>query len=120
MYHYTENKYEHIQVNPHKLAVLHRLPYTPCEEPSVLAMDLKTRRVFAGCGNKMMAVINADTGKIVATPTIGDGVDANAFDPATNYAFSSNGEGTPTAVHEDSPDKYSVVEHVPTKKYTRN
>jgi hypothetical protein len=67
----------------------------------------------------MMAILNADTGKIVATPAIGDGVDANAFDPETNFAFASNGEGTITVVHEDSADKYSVVETVPTKKSAR-
>ena len=114
-----EDKSELVQFDPQKLAVLHRWPLAPCEEPSGLAMDLKTRRLFAGCGNKMMAVINADTGKVVATPAIGDGVDANAFDPETNFAFSSNGEGTLTVVHEDSPDKYSVVENVPTKKSAR-
>jgi hypothetical protein len=67
----------------------------------------------------MMAVVNADTGKVVATPAIGQGVDANRFDPDTNYAFASNGDGTLTVVHEDSPDKFSVVENVPTKRGAR-
>ncbi len=67
----------------------------------------------------MMAVVNADTGKIVATPPIGDGVDANAFDPVTNYAIASNGEGTLTIVHEDSSDKFTVVDNVPTRKSAR-
>ena len=56
-------------------------------------MDLKNRRLFAGCHNQMMAVVDADTGKVIATPAIGQGV-ANRFDPGTDYAFSSNGEGT--------------------------
>jgi DNA-binding beta-propeller fold protein YncE len=114
-----EDKSELVQFDPQKLAVLNRWPMAPCQEPSGLAMDVKTRRLFAGCGNKMMAVINADNGKVVATPTIGDGVDANAFDPSTNLAFSSNGEGTLTVIHEDSPDKYTVVENVSTKKSAR-
>ena len=84
-----------------------------------MAADLKTRRLFLGCDNKMMAVINADTGKIIATPAIGEGVDANAFDPDSNLAFASNGEGSLTVVHEDSPDKFTVVENVPTKKSAR-
>ena len=55
----------------------------------------------------MMAVVNADSGKVIATPAIGDGVDANAFDPGTGFAFASNGQsGTLTVVHEDSPDKF--------------
>jgi len=68
----------------------------------------------------MLAVIDADSGKIVATLKIGEGPDAAAFDPSTNYVFSSNGEtGTLTVIHEDSPDKYSVVETVPTRKSAR-
>ncbi len=114
-----EDKSELVQFDPQKLTVLHRWPMAPCEEPSGLAMDLKTRRLFAGCGNKMMAVIDADTGKVIGTPAIGEGVDANAFDPATNFAFASNGEGSLTVVHEDSPDKFSVVENVLTKKTAR-
>ena len=103
-----------------KLTVLHRWPLAPCKEPSGLAMDLKNRRLFAGCDNEMMAVVDADSGKVMATPAIGEGVDANAFDPETNLAFSSNGQaGTLTVVHEDSPDKFTVVENVPTKKSAR-
>jgi hypothetical protein len=82
-------------------------------------MDTKTRRLFVGCDEKIMAVVNADTGKVIATLPTGDGTDANAFDPGTGFAFSSNGEGTLTVVHEDSPDKFTVVENVPTKKSAR-
>ena len=82
-------------------------------------MDRKSRRLFAVCDEKVMAVMNADTGKVVATPTIGEGVDASAFEPATQLVFASNGEGTLTVVHEDSPDKYTVVENVPTKRSAR-
>ncbi len=114
-----EDKSELVQFDPQKLVVVHRWPMAPCEEPSGLAMDLKSRRLFAGCGNKLMAVINADSGKVVATVPIGDGVDANGFDPATNFAFASNGQGTLTVVHEDSPDKSTVVEDVPTKRSAR-
>lgn len=114
-----EDKSELVHFDGQKLVVLHRWPLAPCEEPSGLAADWKTRRLFAGCGNKLMAVINADSGKIVATVPIGDGVDANAFDPATNLAFASTGDGNLTVVHEDSPDKYTVVANVPTKKSAR-
>lgn len=62
----------------------------------------------------MMAVMDADSGKVVATVPIGDFVDATAFDVNTHLIFNSNGEGTITIVHEDSPDKYSVVQTVKT------
>jgi len=63
--------------------------------------------------------MNADNGKVVTTLPIGSGTDAAAFDPETGFAFSSNGEGTLTVIHEDSPDKFSVVETVPTQVRAR-
>ncbi len=114
-----EDKSELVQFDPQKLAIINRWKLAPCEEPSGMAADLKTRRLFLGCGNKMMGIVNADTGKIIATPAIGDGVDANGFDPDSSLAFASNGDGTLTVVHEDSPDKFSVVENVATRKSAR-
>lgn len=114
-----EDKSEIVQFDPQKLTVVHRWPLAGCEEPSGLAMDLKTRRLFAGCGNKVMAVVDADSGKMISKVPIGDGVDANAFDPGTMLALSSNGEGTLTVVHEDSADKYSVLENAKTKRSAR-
>lgn len=115
----NEDTSEVIEIDTQKLTEKHRWPLAPCKSPSGLAMDLKHRRLFAGCDDKVMAIVNADTGKVITTVTIGDGVDANAFDPGTDYAFSSNGEGTLTVVHEDSPDKFTVVDNVPTKKSAR-
>jgi DNA-binding beta-propeller fold protein YncE len=115
-----EDKSELLEIDAQKLSVLHRWPLTGCKEPSGLAIDQKNRRLFSVCGNKKMMVVNADTGKIVATPAIGEDPDAAGFDPDTQLVFSSNGEsGDLTVIHEDSPDKYSVVETVPTKKYAR-
>ena len=114
-----EDKSELVEFDPQKLAVVHRWPLAPCLEPSGLAMDRKDRRLFVGCGNKMMAIVNADTGKVIATPAIGEGVDANAFDPETAFAFASNGDGTLTVVHEESPDRFTLVESVPTKRFAR-
>ena len=114
-----EDTSELVHFDAKDLKVLHRWPQKPCESASGLAMDLKTRRLFAGCENKMMAVIDADSGKVIATPAIGEGVDANGFDPSAQLAFSSNGDGTLTVVHEDSPDKFTVVENVPTKRSAR-
>jgi DNA-binding beta-propeller fold protein YncE len=115
----NEDTSELIQIDSQKITETHRWPLAPCKSPSGLAMDLKSRRLFSVCDEKVMAVVNADTGKVVATPTIGEGVDASAFDPATQLVFASNGEGTLSVVHQDSPDKYTVVENVPTKRSTR-
>lgn len=114
-----EDKSELVQFDPQKLTVVHRWPLAPCESPSGLAMDLQSRRLFAGCDNKMMAVIDADTGKVITTLPIGAGVDANRFDPETKFAFASTGEGILNVIKEDSPDKFTVVENVPTKRSAR-
>ncbi|HTA24272.1 MAG TPA: YncE family protein [Terriglobales bacterium] len=114
-----EDKSQIDAIDPAKLEVKASWPLAPCEEPSGLAIDRKNRRLFAGCDNKMMAVVDADTGKVIATPPIGEGVDANAFDHGTGLAFASCGEGVLTVVHEDSPAKFSVVGNVPTQPGAR-
>jgi len=114
-----EDKSELVQFDARKLAITNRWKLAPCEEPSGLAMDRKGRRLFVGCRNKMMAVINADTGLVVATPAIGEGVDANGFDPETKLAFASTGEGTLNVVREESPSKFTTIGNVPTKKSAR-
>ncbi len=75
-----EDKGELVAIDPNKLEVKAKWPLAPCEEPSGLSIDRKNRRLFVGCGNKMMAVVDADSGKVLATPAIGDGVDATTFD----------------------------------------
>src|ERR1700729_3705093 len=114
------DKSELVEIDAQKRIVTNRWPLSPCKEPWGLAMDKQSRRLFAVCDNNIMAVVNADSGKVVATPAIGDDPDAAGFDPNTQFAFSSNGgSGSLTVIHEDSPDHYSVVENVPTKKYAR-
>jgi DNA-binding beta-propeller fold protein YncE len=115
-----EDKSEVMDIDAKALMVVHKWPLAPCEEPSGMAMDTKTRRIFSGCDNKMMAVMDADTGKVVTTVPIGDGVDATWFDPGTKYVLNSCGQdGVLTVIHEDSPDKYTVVENVKTEKGAR-
>lgn len=109
-----EDKSSVLELDSRKLTAGKPWPLKPCEEPSGLAIDAPHHRLFAGCSNKMMAVVDSQSGRVVATPAIGDGVDANGFDPETGFAFSSNGDGTLTVVHEDSPDKFSVVENAKT------
>ena len=103
-----------LKIDSRKLTVEQRWPTAPCASPSSMAMDRTNRRLFVGCRSKVMAVMNADTGKVITTVPIGDHVDATAFDPATKLIFNSNGEGTITVIRQDSPDKYSVVETVKT------
>ena len=103
-----------LKINARSLKVEQRWPTAPCASPSSIAMDRPNRRLFIGCRSKVMAVMNADTGKVITTLPIGDHVDATAFDPDSRLIFNSNGEGTITVIHQDSPDKYSVVETVKT------
>jgi DNA-binding beta-propeller fold protein YncE len=101
------------------LVVKARWPLKPCEEPSGMAIDRKHHRLLIGCSNKLAAVMDTEKGKVVTTVPIGDGVDANAFDPATGLGYSSNGDGTLTVIKEETPDKFTVVETVPTRKGAR-
>jgi DNA-binding beta-propeller fold protein YncE len=116
-----EDKSELVSIDPNKLEVKSKWPLAPCTEPSGLSLDKNNRRLFVGCGNKMMAVVDADSGKVLATPAIGEGVDATAFDDGTGLAFAScgGGDGVLTVVKEESPDKFSVAENVPTQAGAR-
>ena len=114
-----EDKNEIVEFDAKTLKETHRWSIKPCDEPSGLAMDQKARRLFSVCGNKMMAIVDADSGKVIATPAIGDGVDGVAYDASAGNAYSSNGEGNITIVHQDSPLKYSVVATIPTQSRAR-
>ena len=109
-----EDESQVVKINSRELKVEQRWPTAPCKAPSSMAIDRANRRLFLGCRSKVMAVINADTGQVITTLPIGDHVDATAFDEETKLIFNSNGEGTVTVIHQDSPDKYSVVETVKT------
>jgi hypothetical protein len=114
-----EDKSEVLALDATKLTVTERWPLNPCEEPSGMAIDRKTHRLLVGCGNKMAAVVDSTTGKVVATPPIGEGVDANGFDPGTNLGFSSNGSGTLTVLSEDAAGSFKVLDNVPTERSAR-
>jgi len=115
-----EDKSELTKIDSRMLVIKAVWPLAPCESPSGLAIDITNRRLFSVCDNKRMAITDADSGKVVAAPTIGEGPDAAAFDPATHLAFSSNGEsGTLTVIHADGKDRYSVAGTVETAKGAR-
>ena len=110
-----EDKSELVAFDAKTLKIKAHYPLAPCESPSGMAADPAHGVIFSGCDNKMIAVTNMKTGKVVTTFPIGDGVDANRFDPATGLIFSSNGEsGTLTVAHEDSPSKITVLDNIPT------
>jgi len=114
-----EDKSEVVELGAKDLAVKARWPLKPCEEPSGMAIDRAHHRLLVGCSNKLAAVVDTESGKVVTTVPIGDGVDANAFDPGTQLGFSSNGAGTLTVIKEETPDKFTVAENVPTRRGAR-
>lgn len=119
VYDNIEDKSEIVKLDAKEHTVVATWPLAPCEEPSGLAIDREHRRLFAVCDNQKMAVVDMDSGKVVATPAIGDGPDAARFSSTDQFAFSSNGAGTLTVIHEDSPDHYSVVQNLGTKRGAR-
>ena len=114
-----EDKSEISVINPITMKVEKSWSIAPGEEPSGLALDNETHRLFSVCGNKMMVISDAEAGKVVTTLPIGDRCDGVAFDPATKRAFSSNGDGTITVVQEVNKDSYKVVETITTPKGAR-
>jgi YVTN family beta-propeller protein len=109
-----EDQSEVLRMDARNLTVKNRWPLAPCERPSSMAIDRVNHRLFIGCRSKVMAVVNSDTGTVIVTLPIGDHVDASAFDPATGLIFNSTGEGSVDVFHQDSPDKYSAVQRIPT------
>jgi YVTN family beta-propeller protein len=114
-----EDKNQVVAFDSRELTVKNRWDLEGCEEPTGLAMDRASRRLFVTCHNDKMAILDADTGKVIATPAIGKGTDYCVFDPETKLAFSSNGDGTLTVVQEESPDKFTVVANVKTEPGAR-
>ena len=113
-----EDKNEVVAIDAAKLSVAKRYSLSPCDGPSGLAIDTKSRRLFSVCSNRLMAVSDPDSGKVLATPAIGQGSDGVAFDPGTGYAFSSNGDGTLTVVQQ-AGGKWDVLENIATERGAR-
>ncbi len=112
-----KSEIEVIDINTMKL--INSWPIAPGESPSGLSIDRKTKRLFAGCDNKLLMVIDATNGKIIDKLPIGDGCDGTAFNPSANTIYSSNGEGTLTVIKEISKDKFDVVQNLSTKRGAR-
>ena len=102
------------QIDTAKHEVAATWPLAPGVEPSGMAIDEAHHRLFIGCDNKLMLMVDSETGKVVGSVPIGEGVDGDGFDPGTQMAFASNNDGTLTVVHEDGPGHFSVVQNVQT------
>ncbi|HEY2431657.1 MAG TPA: hypothetical protein VGI12_03215 [Vicinamibacterales bacterium] len=111
---------EVVEVDAKAAKVLRKWPTAPCKNPVSMAIDTKNHRLFSGCRSGVMAVSDYQAGKVVATPAIGTGVDGAGYDPTSGEAFASNGEGTLTVIHQDTPDTYSVTQTLTTQPGSRN
>ena len=114
-----EDKSEVAVIDAAKHEVVARWSVAPGTEPSGIALDAVHHRLFATCHNKMMAMLDTETGKVIATVPIGAGVDGCAFDDSTQLAFASCGEGTTTITKQETPDKLTVVQTLKTERGAR-
>jgi len=114
-----EDKSAVVAIDAKTHSVVDTWPIAPGEEASGMAIDTKEHRLFIGCSNRLMIMMDYTNGKVVASVPIGQGVDANCFDPATRLAFASTGEGTVTVAREEAPDKLTVVQTLQTKAGAR-
>ena len=112
-----KNEVSVIDIKAHKVA--ETWPIAPGEEASGMAIDVEHHRLFLGCNNKLMLMLDSKSGKVVDKVPIGEGVDANAFDSKTQFAFASCREGTVTIAHEDNPEKLTVVQTLKTERGAR-
>jgi DNA-binding beta-propeller fold protein YncE len=114
-----EDKSVLVHIDPQTLTIKDQWPLAPCVEPSALTIDASTHRLFVGCHNKLMAVVDSTNGHVITTLPIGERVDAAVFDPELKQVFSSNGDGTLTVIQQDSADQYHVLENVKTETGAR-
>src|SRR5271156_2954562 len=114
-----EDKSSLVKFDARTLQIENTWPLAPCESPSGLAIDAAHEILIAACHNNLMTFVDGNSGRILGTVPIGQGVDANRFAPVTGYAFASCGDGTLAIAHEDSPTKFSPVETIQTQRGAR-
>ena len=114
-----EDTNEVVEIDSIRLLLTKRYSLKPCDEPSGMGLDAEHHRVYSGCHNKVMTVLDTMTGKVIASVPIGQGVDGNGFDPEAGLAFSSNGDGTLTVVQESPHGKFEVLQTVATQRGSR-
>jgi len=111
---------EVVEIDAKTATVARRWSTAPCKQPVAMAIDTQRHRLFSGCRSGLLAVSDYQAGKVVATIPIGTGVDGAGYDAASGNAFASNADGTLTVIHQDTPDKYHVLETVQTPEGSRN
>jgi len=114
-----EDKNEVAVIDTAKHEVIARWPLAPGDGPSGIALDAAHHRLFATCHNKMMVMLDTESGKVITTVPIGAGVDGCAFDETAQLAFASCGEGITTIAKEEAPEKLSVVQTLKTERGAR-
>jgi DNA-binding beta-propeller fold protein YncE len=103
-----------VEIDAKNLSVTRRWSTGPCKNPVSMAIDTRRQRLFSGCRSGVLAVSDYKNGRVITTMPIGRGVDGAGYDPVRRDVYTSNGEGTLTVIHQDSPDSYSVIENVQT------
>jgi DNA-binding beta-propeller fold protein YncE len=111
---------EVVEIDAKSATVSRRWSTAPCKQPVSMAIDTAHHRLFSGCRSGVLAVSDYQAGKTITTLPIGMGVDGAGYDPASGDVFATNADGTLTVIHQDSPDKYHVVETVSTPTGSRN
>jgi YVTN family beta-propeller protein len=105
-----------VSFDPKLLSIKQKWPISGCKTPTGLAMDRSSSRLFIGCRSKVLAVMDANSGKVIATLPIGERVDAVAYDPDSKLIFASNGEGTISVIRQKSADEYESVGDIATQQ----
>jgi len=111
---------EVVEIDAKTATVARRWPTAPCKQPVSMALDTAHHRLFSGCRSGVMAISDYQAGKVVATLSIGMGVDGAGYDPASADVFASNADGTLTVIHQDAPDVYHVAQILETPQGSRN
>jgi DNA-binding beta-propeller fold protein YncE len=114
-----EDLNEVIAIDTKTHTIVNHWPIAPGEEASGLAIDLDHHRLVIGCSNAKMVFMDSATGKVTGSVDAGKGIDATSFDPGTQLAFASAGDGTVTIAHEDTPDKFTVIQTLATERGAR-
>jgi DNA-binding beta-propeller fold protein YncE len=109
-----------LQIDSRKMTPGQTWPVAPCEGPRTMAVDQRNDRLFIGCANRRMVILDSNNGRVIGSVPIGPGPDDSAYDPETGHIYTSNGDGSVSVIQQESPDRYSVLETVKTAPGARN
>jgi len=109
-----------LQIDSHKMTIGRTWPVRPCQGPRTMAVDQQNKRLFVGCANRRMIVLDSQSGRIIDSVPIGAGPDDSAYDPETRLIYISNGDGTVSIIQQENPNSYKLIETVKTAPGARN